>query len=59
MPQVKKAPRVLFDDIETDINTKVHFLNRQKVLLAEILKDYGVIGAKINILRETQKILDL
>ncbi len=29
------------------------------MLLSEILKDYSVISAKINILRETQKILDL
>jgi hypothetical protein len=52
-----KAPRVLFDDIESDIVSKLEFLNRQRDILKGILTDYGQLGTKIYVLRATQRIL--
>jgi hypothetical protein len=51
---MKKAPRVLFDDIEADITNKTEFLRKQRALLKEIIRDYGFIGTKINVLEATR-----
>jgi hypothetical protein len=51
---MKKAPRVLFDDIESDVSSKVEFLRKQRALLKEIIRDYGYIGTKINVLESTK-----
>ena len=47
----KKAPRVLFDDIESDLVAKRDFLRKQQKLLKDIIKDYGAISVKINVLQ--------
>jgi hypothetical protein len=54
----RKAPHVLFDDIDHDIKTKVEFLRKQNDLLKEINQDYKLIGAKINLLASTSRIVD-
>ena len=54
----KKAPRVLFDDIEGDITVKRDFLRKQKALLKEIVRDYSFIGTKINVLYSALDLLN-
>ena len=49
---------MLFDDIDHDIRTKVEFLRRQNDLLKDINQDYKLIGAKINLLASTMRIVD-
>jgi|LauGreDrversion4_2_1035121.scaffolds.fasta_scaffold91478_5 hypothetical protein len=45
----RKAPRVLFDDMESDIVEKRNFMRKQDSLLKEIVKDYGCLITKINV----------
>jgi hypothetical protein len=41
---------MLFDDIEQDVVAKRDFLRKQRALLKEIIRDYGYIGTRINVL---------
>ena len=47
----RKAPRVLFDDMEADIASKTNFMRKQDALLKEIMQDYSCLVIRINILQ--------
>lgn len=49
---------MLFDDIEQDVVSKRDFLRKQRALLKEIIRNYGFIGTRINVLQSTWAMLE-
>ena len=53
----RKAPRMLFDDMEADIASKTNFMRKQDALLKEIMHDYRCLVTRINVLQNAFAVL--